>query len=281
MHDWSETWLQQVAGWKAVKEGLALARSGMVDEAVIRDDECRGVVGGAKKRKVRIRRTGAGHVETFCNCPENQRSGAMCEHAVAIVTVACTQPAAKATRLESPQIGPTEEKPAPASRIDFFPRWRDEWKAGRLSVKISASARESDEGDEVIQRWFEKMGITNRPKPWVLVIHRQQADAFFTALTWHSEAMQNDQTIVFNSQAPQVAVISQRTGSVVTLTRAGETGQFFGTQPCSWLLHCDQLFQTSDRKLQNSLYKLFTEKLLEIPVNELLTDNLLMKSLAP
>lgn len=281
VHDWSETWLQKVAGWRAVKEGMALARSGRVEEAAILDEECRGIVGGTKKRKVRIRRTKAGHVETFCNCPENQRSGAMCEHAVAIVTVARSQPAAKATRLETPQTGSTAERPAPASRIDFFPRWRDEWRTGRLSVKVSASARESDEGDEVVQRWFEKMRLTIRPQPWVLVIDRQQADAFFSALTWHSEVFQNDQMIVFSDQGPQVAVTSQRSGSLVTLTRVGESGQFFGTQPSSWLLYCGQLFQTTDRKLQNSLCKLFTEKLLKIPVNELLTDNLLMKSLAP
>ena len=281
VHDWSETWLQHVAGWKAVKEGLALARSGMVEQAIILDNECSGVVGGTKKRKVRIRRSEAGHVETFCNCPENQRSGAMCEHAVAIVTAARSQPAAKATRQETPQAGSTSEKSAPACRIELFPRWRDEWKVGRLSVKMSLSARESDEGDEILQRWFEKLGITTRPQPWLLVIDRQQSDEFFTALSWHSEVIQNDQTIVFNKDAPQVAVISKRSDSNVTLTCPGESGQFFGNKPGSWLLYCDQLFQANDLNLQEFLYILFTEKSLKVNVSELFIDNQLMKSLAP
>jgi len=87
-YDWSDAWLQQAAGWKAVKEGRALHACGQVQNARFEGGECSGMLHGSKPRRVKVRRLSASLAEALCSCPENRRSGAMCEHAVAVILAA-------------------------------------------------------------------------------------------------------------------------------------------------------------------------------------------------
>ena len=146
--DWSDAWLQKVAGWKAAKSGLAMAGSGLVKDANFDGVECRAIISGVKPRRVRVKRIDDTKAETFCYCAENQRTGAMCEHAVAAIILARGQ---GITAMSSPQV--FEKKPTIVSkstiskedrqalRVELFPRWKDEWKAGRAQKLWSQPER--------------------------------------------------------------------------------------------------------------------------------------------
>jgi superfamily II DNA or RNA helicase len=278
--DWADAWLQKVAGWKAVKSGLAMAGSGLVKEANFDGAECRAIISGVKPRRVRVKRIDDTKAETFCYCAENQRTGAMCEHAVAAIIVARGQ---GKTAMSLPQA--SEKKPTIVSkstvakedrralRVELFPRWKDEWKAGRLSAKIVESNRTPDESDASLLAWLRQTGVSQRPMPWMLSMPGTTCEEFLEAISGHSEVICQSQTIVCGSEFPAIHVRCRPLTDKVEVVLVEPDAERFGGKRSGFYRIGEHLFQTNDRNLWGLFDLLFAEKLTNITHAQLFSDN--------
>ena len=258
-YDWSDAWLQQAAGWKAVKEGVALHRRGLIQNARLNEGACQGTFGGAKARRVKVQRLSPTLAETFCGCPENLRTGAMCEHAVAVIL------AARETMTERADSGPTitsspKDDGTKAYRIRFFPSWQREWSRGRLTVSVETSDRPIDEFDTIFHQWLMKQGLPKKPSPWTLSLQGGELEEFLRAISGHGEIAHEKQTIVCNMGQPEVKVKSRSEGDQWVFELRDSPGEFLGGKSGSWLMKNERLFEIYEGVAQKFLYQLFTEK---------------------
>ena len=84
MSGWTEAILRNAASWQAFKEGKALFEGGLVSEAKAGTAGWEGSVRvGKRLMRVSVAMKSATNIDTHCPCSDNQRSGAVCCHAVA------------------------------------------------------------------------------------------------------------------------------------------------------------------------------------------------------
>ena len=84
-------WIGKVAGWKMLKAGRKLWKSGAVRSVEWRAEEgifLGEIRSGKKPRRVRLLVHGEHDIENKCTCFMARRSGEICEHAVAIMLAA-------------------------------------------------------------------------------------------------------------------------------------------------------------------------------------------------
>jgi superfamily II DNA or RNA helicase len=156
MHVWSEQSLREAASWQAFKEGNELFRAGAVGEVKSGEAGWQGSVrGGTRPFRVKVTARSATDLDARCSCPENQRSGTVCAHAVATGLAALV-----------PRVGLSEiresEPASSAVRIAWdlaFPAsWRKALGMGRLSVAVQPSdgAVEPELADDRLSDWMAK-----------------------------------------------------------------------------------------------------------------------------
>lgn len=165
MTEWTEETLRKAASWKAFKEGKALWESGAVTEAKSGSTGYQGAVaGGRRPLRVTVVVRSASDLETRCPCPENQSTGALCGHAVAVGLAVLSGKSAKpAVAADAPQA----QVAARPWRIVLPPNWRDALQRGRLPATLAiAETGEMTEADERLNGWLvrekvaAKAGIT-------------------------------------------------------------------------------------------------------------------------
>jgi hypothetical protein len=157
---WNEETLRKAASWKAFKEGKALFDGGAVLEAKAGSAGCQGAVRGGKRPfRVTIILRSATDVEARCSCPENQASGIICGHAVAVGLAALAGGPARAA---SPaQIAP----PRPLAWQILLPlNWRDSLLRGKLAATLATSPDTPvTPADEHLTAWLAAQGVAPKP----------------------------------------------------------------------------------------------------------------------
>ncbi|TAE92754.1 MAG: DEAD/DEAH box helicase [Verrucomicrobia bacterium] len=266
--DWSDAWLQQAAGWKAVKEGYALFRQGSVLSAEIDHDQCHGVVGGVKARRVTVKRLTRTIAETTCSCAENRRSGAMCDHAVAVIMTAregggVKREAAPVSLL--PKTGSTSPVTPPkkniALSVSFSPHWEKEWQHDRLMIKVDlAKHRSPDESDERLFEWAQAKGLSNRPWPWQLNLSGSELEQFLEQLIDHQEIKQSNETIVCLDEMPNWDLSMRAVGETLDVESRESGWQTLGLRSSRWLRKSNRLIQAVDSFWRDLFFTLIESK---------------------
>jgi len=266
--DWSDAWLQQAAGWKAVKEGSALFRHGHVITAQWEQNDCRGTIAGPKPRRVTVKRISASIAETVCSCAENRRTGAMCEHAVAIIMAARegggrVHPENQSKiRPTAPQKTISEAKAnAPALGVSLSPQWEKEWKLDRLTIQIQASPhRVSDESDERLFEWAMRMGLSQQRLPWQLQLNGSKLEDFLDHAIGHSEIKHSNETIVCISDLPDWHLDIEVIDDGIIASSERSDFETLGQRKSRWLKKNNHLFQSTDRFWVEFFNTLISEK---------------------
>ena len=279
-YDWSDAWLQQAAGWKAVKEGAALHRQGLIQNARLNNEGCQGTYGGAKVRRVKVQRLSTTLAETVCGCPENLRTGAMCEHAVAVILAARESTVALPTTPASPVSESLRVEVQPY-RIRFFPSWPREWDRGRLTITVEKSDRPVDEFDKHFCEWLMQQELGKKPSPWSISLQGEDLEALLRAMAEHSEMICEKQTIVCGVSLPEVRVRSRSVGDQWVFEIKDDPGHFLGGKVGSWMRKNEQLFEIDEANTRKLLYQLFAEKRLKIAHCQYFNANLLRQILVP
>jgi superfamily II DNA or RNA helicase len=186
MIDWNESTLRAAASWQAFKEGKSLLGVGAVAEAKAGEAGWQGAVkSGSRLMRVKVTVRSATDIETRCACPENQRTGALCAHAVA-VGLAVKQvkvPAAPASpaRVSSAAV---EVVPRPW-RIALPENWRQALSRGRLAATLTEEAGgEVDPADERLCRWIAREAGAAKPQ-MVLSLEGDRLESFLQAVNEH------------------------------------------------------------------------------------------------
>ncbi len=275
-YDWSDAWLQEAAGWKAVKDGRILYSRGLVQSAQWLDGVCHGTIAGGKLRRVKVQRLSASLAEAQCGCPENQRTGAICEHAVAVILAARDGSEKKSIRATTSQkLDPVSD--VKAYRVRWYPSWEREWKQHRVTVSVEPSDRVNDEADEIFHHWVVRQGLNRKPAPWILVLQGEGFEDFLKVLSGHSEIICEKQTIVCNSEAPLIRVRSKVDADHWTFTLVDCPGEFLGAKKNPWWRLNQRLFEISSTEDQNLLFQLFAEKKIQITHCEFFLSDLMRR----
>lgn len=176
MSDWTESTLRQAASWQAFKEGKGLWENGLVTEARVEPGGWTGAVRSGKRAlKVRVAVKSSTDVEARCPCPDNQRTGAVCAHAVAtglaVLARMAAPAAAVAAAVPSAPAAPAGRvaEPARAWALALPENWRESFRRGALGFSLGPLAgEEPSPADERLTGWLAVTagvsGPTDKPR---------------------------------------------------------------------------------------------------------------------
>jgi hypothetical protein len=190
---WTEQTLRGAASWKAFKEGKSLFEGGAVIEAKAGASGFQGSVrSGKRPLRVAVSIKSATDLDTRCACPENQSSGALCAHAVAVGLAALAGKGAKpAADRPTTDSAPTV---ATAWQVLLPLNWRDALVRGKLAATLTrASGDEISPADDRLNAWLGRENVA--PKEILsLNLDTQRVSSFLEALSDHPRlAAGNDQ----------------------------------------------------------------------------------------
>ena len=159
---WNEETLRKAASWKAFKEGKALFDGGAVIEAKAGSSSYQGAVRGGKRPfRVSVSVRSATDLDARCSCPENQASGAICGHAVAVGLAAL---AGGPARTAAPAPAPVAPPKPLAWQILLPLNWRDALLRGKLAATLATSPDDPvTPADERLTAWLATLGVAPKP----------------------------------------------------------------------------------------------------------------------
>ena len=164
MSGWTEASLRSAASWQAFKEGKSLFESGLVTDAQAGSTGWQGAVKvGSRMLRVSVIAKSPTNIEARCPCSDNQRTGAVCAHAVA------TGLAALAPKSPQRSIQATVQKAAVVASVSaawqiLLPlNWRDALKRGKFAATLALSPDEEiSPADDRLSAWLAKEKVAQK-----------------------------------------------------------------------------------------------------------------------
>jgi len=229
-----EQWVGKQAGWKVLKAGRDLLRSGAVKYSRISEahDLVEGEMrGSSKPLKFKIKIHGMHDVENGCRCFKAKRTGEICEHAVALMLHALDVPLAQEANLAHQKAGGSlsatasqaEDPPIPAAamRVILPPHFPKQLEKGcTLKLEKIEDSRESEggettEGTEAVSElndadvrwlmWLASFGL--RDIPPMLALRPEDISGMVQHLSGHTRIQRgNDQLVRFTHDSIRVPV---------------------------------------------------------------------------
>ena len=219
---WTEQSLRAAASWQAFKEGSELMRTGAVDEVRAGEGGWQGSVRGGKRPfKVRVTARSATDLEVRCSCPENQRSGAVCAHAVATGLAALVPRVAVESGVKD------EAAVVRAAWEVLFPEsWRRALEAGRLSVvvKPAPDGTEPLAADDELSEWLEGHHLS-LGRSHTLALQGGDLAGFLVCLAGHARVRMGAGVLEFSAGGRmRLAAIERGEEDVVLVPDAADSG---------------------------------------------------------
>ena len=185
MSGWTEAILRGAASWQAFKEGKALFEGGLVSEAKAGSSGWEGTVRvGKRLMRVSVTMKSATNIDTRCPCADNQRSGAVCCHAVATGLAALGNAKAVSPQAAAPKPVPQAVVAAPW-QILLPLNWRDALTRGKLAATLAvATGSEISPADDRLSAWLAKEGVA-RKEILSLNLDGSRVPAFLEAIAEH------------------------------------------------------------------------------------------------
>ena len=185
MTEWNEATLRGAASWKAFKEGKSLFENGAVSGAKATDGMWSGAVKEGKRTyRAAVKLISATNLETRCGCPENQSTGAICPHGVAVGLAVLNRSEAPAPPKSTPAI---TTRSATGFNVSFPSNWMESLRRGRLAVSLM-SGKELVPADERISHWLAEAGQASSP-PIHLHLEPDRIPSFLRSLMDHPRVM--------------------------------------------------------------------------------------------
>jgi superfamily II DNA or RNA helicase len=179
MSGWTESTLRGAASWQAFKAGKSLCEAGSTTVVKSNPGGWQGTVReGQRLFRVSVCVTSGPAFETRCSCPDNQSSGALCSHAVAVGLTALhgTPSLTRKPPLAAPP-------PPQAWDILLPPNWRDALRRGKLAASLSRNIGPGL-ADPALSAWLTAAGSADK-SPLHLQLEGSALAAFLDALVGH------------------------------------------------------------------------------------------------
>jgi len=282
MSGWTEATLRAAATWQAFKEGKSLFESGMA-KGEKTPAGWQGIVRvGTRPLKTTVTVKSATHLETRCPCPDNQRTGAVCAHAVA-TGLAALNPAVRTAAAPSsvssrPGVPAAPAKPAaPAAprawQILLPLNWRDVLGRGKLAATLAvAGGEELSPADERLSTWLAKEGAAGK-EIVSLSLDGPRVVGFLEAVAEHPRLAMGKDRLLIEIRAGErlpVGTVS-REGETVRLVPEEDSGPWTEIAGSFWQVGPETISRVGEREVPEGLAadfrKLAAGRPAEIPVD--------------
>ncbi len=181
----TEKWIGEAAGGRVFREARALVKLGKVNQLKQNNGVYQAVVGqGKKPMRVVVKVMSRTEVKNLCPCTMSRRTGAMCEHAAAVLMATVLQPKPE---VEKQIASPQDEAPQPEViplDVRLSPKFPDE---GLRTIQLQQSKRPADEltqSDFALALWLQKH--TGQTGATMLALPEPQVERFYHAIAGHS-----------------------------------------------------------------------------------------------
>src|SRR6478735_20374 len=272
MSGWTEATLRAAASWQAFKEGKGLFETGQVAEVKTGATGWAGTVRmGKRLMKVSVIVKSPTNLDTNCPCSDNQRSGAVCCHAVAIGLASLSKVAVK------PLIQSTAPKIA-AQPIVAVPwqvllplNWRDALARGKFAATLAvATGSEISPADDRLSAWLAKEGVAKK-EILSLNLDGPRVPAFLEALAEHPRLAAGKERLLIqirSGERLQLSVADHR-GDSILLVPDPESGPWLEIGGSFWQIGEDSVVRVGEGSipaaLASALAELAQGKSVEIP----------------
>lgn len=269
----TEKWLGEIAGWAVMKAARSLVAGGQVQVTRVEPDLVQGLSGtGRMQFRAGLKIHSRSHVDNLCTCPTARRTGAMCEHSIAVGLLSL-QPkgAVKAATPASKQAAPTAAIPKPKKEAPAI--------KGRFSIYLPEGLRTgavrfpagvflkfepaSETETPALSEWLAQQGIGPQTVP--LSLQGSGWTDFLRALAGHPRVFAGKPsapTPVHVADTPQSLPVSVEAigGGEVVFERmdqdwvqASPTGGWWLCKPTGTLFSVPHTEGSEGRKLLNEL----------------------------
>ena len=184
----TEEWVRGLTGWKPFKEGQTIAGQGLVGGFKQAGPVLHGNFReGRLNLRTVVKIEGPSDLRVQCACADHRATGGICAHAVALLlTAAKGGPPSRPPVEPAKQVPKLEPGPPNAWQIRFSPRFKEEWPAGRATVRLFPSSDSPDAADHRLNDWLSAKGRGAAPRQ-ALPLRLDGADfeAFLDAIAGH------------------------------------------------------------------------------------------------
>jgi superfamily II DNA or RNA helicase len=272
MTGWTEDILRAAASWKAFKEGKSLVESGAVIEAIAGSSGCKGAVkGGRRPYRVSLTVKSATDIEARCSCPQNQTTGEICAHAVAVGLAALTVKSGKAVADV-----PRPSAPAPVTAVPWqilLPlNWREALTRGRLAATLAiSSGEELSPADDRLNSWLARERVAAK-EILSLNLDGARVSSFLEAISDHPRlaAGKDRLSIAIRSGERFLLDDAAREGDQIRLVPAPESGPWVEIAGAFWRISAESVIRVGEgtvpAELAAPLAALASGRVLEIPI---------------
>jgi superfamily II DNA or RNA helicase len=272
MTGWTEAKLRAAASWQAFKEGKSLFESGAVIEAKAGQGGWQGSVrSGTRPLRVSVAVKSATNLETRCPCRDNQSTGAVCAHAVAVGL------AALAGKSDGKTQAPVS-KPAPmiAASVPWqilLPlNWRDALSRGRFAATLAVSTGdEISPADDRLNAWLARENVA--PKEILsLNLDGQRVSTFLESIADHPRLAAGKDRVLISIRSGERFHLSDASlhGDQVRMVPSPESGVWSEIAESFWQISPESLTRVGEgsipAELAPALGGISRGKAVEIPV---------------
>lgn len=264
----TEAILRNAATWQAFKEGKALFEARQVPEAKFTDSGWQGSVrSGSRIFKITVAMKSPTHLDTRCPCPDNQRNGSVCCHAVA-TGLTLLLPQLSSAKPAAPALPP----PPAAWQILLPLNWRDALARGKFAATLALTADEEiAPADDRLGAWLTKENVAHKS---ILSLNLEGArvPSFLEAIADHPRLAAGKERLSIQIRAGERLRLTraERLGELIHLTPDLDSGPWIEIAASFWQLSEETVSRigqgTIPTELAQSLRQLALGKAVGIPV---------------
>lgn len=262
MSGWTEETIRKAAAWQAFKEGKSLFESGMVTEAKAGQAGWQGSVKvGKRTLKVIVLVKSATHIDARCPCADNQRSGAVCCHAVATGLATLVKPAIKQSTQSIDSNLAVVPAPAMPWQILLPLNWREALKNGRFAATLAVSSgAELALADERLGAWLAREGV-GRKDLLTVNLNGARVSSFLEAVADHPRLAAGKERLSIGIRAGQRLQLgsANRAGEELELAPDPEAGVWTEIAGTFWQIDGDSLARVGEGEVPAGLAEPFRE----------------------
>ena len=188
----TEKWVGQSAGGRVFKEARALVKLGKITQVVRKGNVFQGMMqSGRKPLRIVVKVHGIHEVENLCNCSVSRATGAMCEHAAAVLLASIAQSVSQEEKPEKPATPEPELEMHPLE-IRLSPNFPHEGLRA-IHLRRAAAGTEVQQADMVLALWLQKH--TGQVDATMLSLPESQLEDFFRAAAGHARIRSGEKPV--------------------------------------------------------------------------------------
>ena len=231
----TEQWIGKAAGGRVFKEARNLLKLRKVIQVTRKEGVFQGTLDiGKRPMRVAVKVLGPNEIRNHCGCMMSRRTGALCEHATALMLASVLPPERMpgATRAPAAKV----ESPTPASidaialDVSIAPQFPEK---GARAVHLRRSENEeTDHADFVLTNWLhQNVGLADAA---MLSLPEDKVAGFYRALAGHQRIFRGEGVLsVFASRLRPVVEL-EVDGADIRMRLLGENLITLGTSLAEW-----------------------------------------------